>query len=184
MSRIPATAVLWSLAALASGAAAQLSNEGRVREQADVQTCGSSGGGTRARANCELAEPATTRTEQEIRITIEPKPLSNAQCEAVTSTSYHQRNTVARIEGAIQVKACAAASGKYTVAVRVRNDAGEVETLEFPETWERSDARDVALQEDYPIGENMELMSIRVRGLSCTCADAPAEAAAAPATQN
>jgi hypothetical protein len=42
------------------------------------------------------------------------------------------------------------------------------------ETWQRDDDKDVSFSADYPIGENVDLVSARVRGLSCTCADPPA----------
>jgi hypothetical protein len=35
----------------------------------------------------------------------------------------------------------------------------------------------VSFTADYPIGENVELVSARVRGLSCTCATAAAATA-------
>jgi hypothetical protein len=116
-------------------------------------------------------ESATSRTEQEIRFSIEVPALPNAQCEATTSTSYDQRNTVARVESTIAVEGCAAAGGNFTVAVRVRDDNGTQQTLEFEETWQRTDDQDVRLAADYPIGENVELLSVRVRGMSCTCAE-------------
>jgi hypothetical protein len=60
----------------------------------------------------------------------------------------------------------------------VRDESGEVKSLEFNETWQRSDAKSVVLEADYPIGENVELVNARVRGLTCTCAgEVPSEAA-------
>ena len=41
--------------------------------------------------------------------------------------------------------------------------------------WQRTDDADVTFTADYPIGENVELLSVRLRGLTCTCADPPAE---------
>jgi hypothetical protein len=118
-------------------------------------------------------EPATPRTEREIRFSIEVPAIPSMQCEASTSTSYHQRNTVARLLSTITVEGCAAAGGNFTVAVRVRDESGAQQTLEFEETWQRSDDQDVSLMADYPIGENVELVSVRVRGMSCTCAAGP-----------
>jgi hypothetical protein len=115
-------------------------------------------------------EPTTSRTEREINFSIEVPAMPSMQCEASTSTSYHQRNTAARVESTITVAGCAAAGGNFTVAVRVRDDSGTQQTLEFDETWQRSDDQDVRLTTDYPIGENVELLSVRVRGMSCTCA--------------
>jgi hypothetical protein len=113
-----------------------------------------------------------------MRFSIEVPALPSAQCEASTSTSYHQRDTIARLTSTITVAGCAAAGGKFTVAVRVRDEGGTQQTLEFDETWQRTDDQDVSLTADYPIGENVELLSVRVRGMSCTCA---AAAQASPA---
>jgi hypothetical protein len=121
-------------------------------------------------------EPTTLRTEREINFSIEVPAIPSTQCEASTSTSYHQRNTAARVESTITVEGCAAAGGHFTVAVRVRDESGTQQTLEFEETWQRIDDQDVSLTTDYPIGENVELLSVRVRGMSCTCAAAEGSA--------
>jgi hypothetical protein len=147
MSRIPVIARLasWSLAALAAGAAAQ--------ERGGSET--------------------TIRTQQELKFSFELNAPPSAQCEAVTESSYHQRNTAARVELTIKTADCTAAAGEFKVTVRIRDDGGSVKALEFDGAWQRSDAADVALTVDYPIGENVELVSARVRGLTCRCA-APA----------
>src|SRR5688572_5712724 len=141
---------LWSCAALAAGAVAQ-----------------ERGGG----------EP-TIGAERELKFSFELDAPPRAQCEAVTESSYHQRNTAARVELTIKTDDCAAAGGEFKVTVRVRDDGGEVKALEFDGAWQRSDAADVALTNDYPIGENVELVSARVRGLTCRCAAAATEPAA------
>jgi hypothetical protein len=144
---IAARLALWSFAALAAGAVAQ-----------------ERGGGE-----------TTIRTEQELKFSFELDALPSAQCEAVTESSYHQRNTAARVEMTIKTDDCAAAAGEFKVTVRVRDDGGEVKALEFDGAWQRNDAADVVLTADYPIGENVELVSARVRGLTCRCAAAAAE---------
>ena len=118
-------------------------------------------------------EPTTVRVEQEIKIPIELPALPSAQCEAAAESEYQQRNTLARLISTIAVADCTAASGTFTATVRVRDESGEIKPLEFSETWQRSDDQDVKFTKDYPIGENVELVSVRVRGLRCTCADAP-----------
>jgi len=176
--------VLPALAILASSAVAQpggipppsttRSNPGSVAERNDIPTCVASGGGTRTRKNC--SPPTTTlRTEQEFKISIEVPALPSAQCEATSVTESHQRNTLARVDSTISIPDCAAASGAFTVALRVRDERGQVNALEFNETWQRGDDQDVHLTADYPIGENVELLSVRVRGLRCTCAEAEKE---------
>jgi len=96
---------------------------------------------------------------------------SAPQCEATTLTEYFQRNDVARVSGKISIAACpAGTTGEYSVVARVRDEAGEIKPLEFSEAWQRDDASDVAFNKDYPIGDSVELVSVRVRGLKCTCA--------------
>jgi hypothetical protein len=154
MSQIHVSARLavWSLAVLASSAGAQGSDGGRAAER-------------RAREQADAA----VRTEREIKLSIELPPLPSTQCEAVASTSYQQRNTVARFESTIKVSDCAAAAGEFTVTLRIRDDAGGIKMLELDETWQRSDDQDVSFTKDYPIGENVELVGARMRGLSCAC---------------
>jgi hypothetical protein len=123
-------------------------------------------------------ETTTVRTEQTLTVSIEVPQLPTAQCEATANTEYRQQNTVALVESTLSLSDCpAGTSGELTFAVRVRDDSGEVKPLEFKETWERSDDQDVAFNREYPIGENVELLSVRMRGLVCTCTAAPGAAA-------
>jgi hypothetical protein len=95
------------------------------------------------------------------------------QCEASTLTEYQQRNNVARVTGRVSVGGCPVGTlGSFTLVARVRDDNGEIKPIEFNETWQRSDDQDHSFNADYPIGDNVELMNVRVRGLTCTCADA------------
>jgi hypothetical protein len=154
---------------------ANRSNQGGVLDgDEDVALCQGTAGGSRIRENCE-AETTTVRTEQEPKfISIEVPALPNTQCGATTTTEYLQLNTIARVNGTLKIADCAAASGAFTVALRVRDESGEDKPLEFNETWQRSDDQDVQFAADYPIGENVELVGVRVRRLSCTCTDDPA----------
>jgi hypothetical protein len=94
------------------------------------------------------------------------------QCEATTLTEYQQRNNVARVTGTVSLAACpAGTTGTFTLVARVRDDSGESTTIEFAEAWQRDDAEDHTFNTDYPIGDNVELMSVRVRNLKCTCAE-------------
>jgi hypothetical protein len=97
---------------------------------------------------------------------------SGPQCEATTLTEYQQRNNVARVSGTVSLAACpAGTTGTFTLVARVRDESGESRTIEFPETWQRADTEDHVFNTDYPIGDNVELMSVRVRNLKCTCAE-------------
>jgi hypothetical protein len=148
-------------------------NPGAVTERDDIELCGSSGGGSRLRPNCDQPETTTARFEQTRKLVIDVPAILSAQCAATTTTEYQQRNTSAHVDGAIAVSACTAAAGAYKVAVRVKDDNGEDRLLEFSETWQRDDDRDVTFSADYPIGENVELVSVRLRNLTCVCADPP-----------
>ena len=120
-------------------------------------------------------ESTTFRLETELTVTIDTPEIGGAQCAAEYSSSYHQRNTVARVESTIRVQGCTVASGEFTVALRIKGEDGEVKVIELEDTWARTDDKDVSLVADYPIGENVELVSARLRGRRCTCADPPAE---------
>jgi hypothetical protein len=125
-------------------------------------------------ARARGATPGSIETD--LTVVLEDTPVvvsSGPQCEATTLTEYQQRNNVARVTGTVSIAACPAGStGSFTITARVRDDNGEIRPLEFNETWRRSDAQDHTFNTDYPIGENVELMGVRVRGLKCTCADA------------
>src|SRR5688572_19862930 len=154
----------------AMGGGADRGIQGRVTERDDIYTCQAAPGGSRVRENCE-PETTTLKLEQQMRIAFKlnapPAPL---QCGASTTTRYQQRDTVARVSGTLEIHDCAAASGTFTVDVRVKDDGGVEKPLEFSQPWQRSDDQDVAFTADYPIGENVDLVSVSLRGLTCTCA--------------
>ena len=155
--------------------------QGRATERDDVYTCAAAPGGSRVRENCEV-ETTTLKLEQEMKIAFKlnapPAPL---QCGASTTTRYQQRDTVARVSGTLEIRDCAAASGTFTVAVRVKDDSGVEKPLEFSQPWQRNDDQDVAFTADYPIGENVDLVSVSLRGLTCTCTGLLAEQEDPPA---
>jgi hypothetical protein len=151
-------------------------NQGRITGDPDVQLCQGTAGGSRMRETCD-SETETVRAEKEIPILIELPALSSRECSATTTTEYVQLNTIARVNGTLKIADCTVASGAFSIALRLRDETGAETPVEFDETWQRSDDQDVKFGADYPIGENVELRSVRVRRLSCTCADEPATAA-------
>lgn len=130
---------------------------------------------SRAAPKCE---PTPTQTkfelETKIDVTLELPEQKVLQCAAAIEVEYSQHNTAAGVLATIDTKDCAAASGEYKVVVSVRNEALELTTLEFVETWQRLDAQPVILKKDYPIGGDVDLVRVRTRPLSCTCAESPA----------
>jgi hypothetical protein len=148
--------------------------------------CAGAAGGSRLRSNCESEAPATSvEVEQGLEASTEPATLlTEMQCEATTLTEYVQRNTIARVDGRISVANCpTGTTGNYTLVARVRDESGEIKPIEFSETWQRDDAQDVSFNGDYPIGENVDLLNVRVRGLRCTCAEPASRQSAVAAEQ-
>ena len=148
--------------------------------------CAGSAGGSRVRPNCEPEAPATiAEVERELEATTElGAQLRELKCEATTLTEYVQRNTMARVNGRISLANCpTGTTGTYLVVARVRDASGEIKPIEFSETWQRDDAQDVSFNADYPIGDNVDLVSVRVRDLRCTCADSAGPQSAATSAQ-
>ena len=120
---------------------------------------------------------ATARPAEDALTVLLEEPAASAsptgpQCEASTLTEYQQRNNIARVTGTVSVAGCPVGTmGSFTLVARVRDDNGEIKPIEFNETWQRTDAQDHAFNSDYPIGDSVELMSVRVRNLKCTCVD-------------
>ena len=173
-----------------NAAAASTSNQGSATGK-NVPQCQAAPGGSRMRnrnsAECDAvaaAEATTVKTEQQLNVTLEVPAPEALQCAATTETQYSQRNTVARVTGTVSIANCSAGStGTFTVVARVKDESGETKPIEFGETWQRDDAKDVTFTSDYPIGENVDLVNVRVRNLKCTCAEAapePAPAETAP----
>jgi hypothetical protein len=149
----------------------------------DVRVCQAAPGGSRVRRNnnCQLEEPETVVTELKAPRR-EPAAPSAPACEATTLTEYSQRGATARVAGTVSVANCpAGTAGNFTLVARVKDEAGEIKPIEWSEAWQRDDALDVAFAGDYPIGDDVELVSVRVRNLTCTCAQPDAAPPAAEA---
>ena len=118
------------------------------------------------------ARGATTAALPDLSRGAPPVQSPQQVCEASTLTEYSQRNSVARVTGTVSIGGCSAGTaGSFTLVARVKNDADETTTLEFNEAWQRADAQDHKFETEYPIGDNVFLQSVRVRNLTCTCAD-------------
>lgn len=175
MTRIYVTALL-ALSALAVSTSTPFaqarSDQGRV-QGGRAETCQARAGGSRMRSNnCETeAPPQTVRTEHEVTVRVELPASSGPQCEASALTEYSQRGAIARVTGTVSIGSCpAGTTGVFTLVARVRDESGEIKLIEFNETWQRDDAQDVMFKRDYAIGENVELVNVRLRDLTCTCA--------------
>jgi len=187
-NHVAALLALWGFALPASSSFAQvfpglrgvpdISRPGHIGDD-DVVMCNAAPGGSRIRPNCEEAtRPSSLRGEPE---KLPSAPLLVPQCQATTMTGYRQQGTMARLDGSIGLKSCPAGStGSYSVVLQVKNEKGELTWLEFGERWERSERQDVKFAADYPIGEKVELVDVRLRDLQCTCAEGAADPTADP----
>ena len=127
--------------------------------------------GTAVQAQEELDRTpgAPPQAQGQFTNSVAPPPTA-PQCVASVSTVYFQANTVAKVESTIEIEGCAAAAGRYTIVARIRDSAGETQTLEFEETFEHTDDQSMTVNRDYPIGQNVELVNLRTRGVRCDCA--------------
>ncbi|HUO67303.1 MAG TPA: hypothetical protein VMV37_07195 [Gammaproteobacteria bacterium] len=164
------SAVLLLLGALAGPAIGQ-----QESPKTSASTVSSSGicipTGRVKQAACEQPKTTTVELKDEHPVSVTLPRLKSAACNATVEIDYTQSNTTAKVDGTIANEDCAACSGDYTIAVRVRNENGEVQTLDFHETWARSDEKPLRFTAQYPIGENVDLLGVRPVRVTCTCAD-------------
>jgi hypothetical protein len=159
------------LAGLGTIAVAQDGAERSSPIPSELLTCQSVSGASRTRQACGEAEQSVLRLEREVTIVQELAAPNSLLCETSIVVEYFHRDTIARVNGMIENETCAASSGQYDVEVRVKDENGEMRTLQFREFWQRDDDLPVEFSADYPIGENVELIRLSTSGLKCTCAD-------------
>ena len=124
-------------------------------------------------ASCEAK--IGLRFDTPITVTTTLEVPKTAYCAATYTVEYTQEDAKVGVAGVIENKDCAASSGEYKLLVRVRDETGEVKTLDFLGSWQRDDDEPVQFGGDYPIGNNLELVNVRIAQLRCTCAEAPTE---------
>jgi hypothetical protein len=105
-------------------------------------------------------------------------------CEASASMEYFQRGAEADVKAKVDNADCAASSGSFVVEVTIRAD-GETESvkLRFEEEWHRDDDAPVDVERRYPIGDDVDLLRVRIRKLSCDCAADDTSPASPPDAQ-
>ena len=63
------------------------------------------------------------------------------------------------------------ATASVVIEVTVRADgADESNKLKFPESWSREDDASVVMTRRYPIGDDTDLLRIKIRKMRCSCA--------------
>ena len=111
----------------------------------------------------------TATISKTFQIKLESK---SAMCVATAELDYSQRGVEAQVETVVDAKDCDTASGNYVVKVTIRSDAdGQARVLDFKESWNRTEGLPFESMRRYPIGDEVELKKVRIRKLSCTCAD-------------
>lgn len=90
-------------------------------------------------------------------------------CRANLSLEYWQEGHLARVNTTISNNECAASGGEYRIRIVYRGDDGEAVTDEYDESWERDDERTVSVSRTYEIGDDVDLLRVRSRGLTCAC---------------
>ena len=123
------------------------------------------------------AQAAAPQEEQESKrrleirhtMTISTTPPAEQKCMAQLELTYFQKNTVAVVDSTLSNTECGASSGDYVVLVRFRDENNEMQTLQYSETWQRDDDQAVASHNEYLIGENVDLVTVRSRKLHCIC---------------
>lgn len=84
-------------------------------------------------------------------------------CKALVSISYMQMNEKVRVDTTVVNEDCVVSSGGYTLLVRTIDDEGEVQTRNITESWARNSAAPIELTQDYDLGINVGLLSVKVR---------------------
>ena len=125
---------------------------------------------TRVKESCD-PEQKIIRSDKEIEFSLELPPTKILQCTVTIEVASTQRGSSVDVKGVIENKDCGASSGDYKLAVSIRNENRELQTLDFLESWHREDDQPVEFSGVYPIGENVDLVRVRPVQLRCTCAD-------------
>jgi hypothetical protein len=105
-------------------------------------------------------------------MTISTTPVAEQKCEASMFFEYFQKNTVAVVNSTLSNPDCGASSGGYTLLVRYRDANNEMQSQEYPETWQRGDDQDIESRKEYFMGDNVDLVTVRSRKLRCICDNA------------
>jgi hypothetical protein len=120
--------------------------------------------------------PDMTLVPTESDVLVGPEVISITRtCSSAVNIISEQRNTLARVTGTVESSSCPASHGEYTLVVAIRDENNERSTLEFTETWQRDNDEPLSFRKEYPIGENVDLTRVSLRGLRCSCEDLPAE---------
>jgi len=119
-----------------------------------------------------LADDLDTANTTEFSKTIEIRLEHEAGgCQATAAVEYLQRGAEAEVDTCVENAECGASSRDYAIELTIRREGEpDTEKLRFEETWSRTDAAPVRASRRYAIGDDVDLLRVKVRDLSCTCA--------------
>lgn len=113
--------------------------------------------------------------EKKVGVTLE---YDQKGCAATLSLEYYQKGTDAHVKSTLKNDQCAASSGSYVLRIRYRPQEGEMDGVEYEETWSRDDDADVIVEKDYFVGKDLDIRRVSSAKLRCTCTETETEPAA------
>lgn len=125
------------------------------------------------------ADDEQNRSAEIRTTTVIPLEMHIGGCAAKLSLQYWQKGSEAEVESTLTNNDCGPSAGEYRLLVRYRDEAGELHTNEYVESWQRSHAEPLVSRKLYAIGDNVDLVRVLSRGLSCRCVatDTPTDVA-------
>ena len=94
-------------------------------------------------------------------------------CKAELRLEYYQKGADAHVKTMLSNEECGASSGDYTIRIHYEDAHGESGQVEFEETWNRDDEAVVTSEKDYFVGDDIDLVRVNSRRLSCSCTESP-----------
>ncbi len=96
-------------------------------------------------------------------------------CKAELRLEYFQKGADAHVKTMLSNEECGASSGNYTIRIRYTDAQGNLNRVEYEETWNRDDDVVVTSETDYFVGDDIDLVRVNSRGLSCICTESLAK---------
>lgn len=108
--------------------------------------------------------------EQTFEIDLPMRRLTPS-CKGQVELEYNQYDTVARVAAKLGNTTCPVTYVQYALIVSARDADYEIVTSRHEFAWDVTSDGELPGSGDYPIGTDTDLVSVRARQFSCTCAD-------------
>jgi len=108
-------------------------------------------------------------------------PVELTACAANIVTDYWQEDDLIKVETLVENTQCGPSKGLYTVKVRTRDDAGDLNTSKYQEQWSRDDSHSIKTIHTYSMNGHNELVRVRIQppfndACLCTAETTPQQA--------